>query len=106
MFVDLMEKQNPSSFVMKLNKDNYLYVVPAVDKIILAFGINFQQKTDMSLAKVFLQELEDAKRHVRNTIEAKYFPDYSKPPSELKDIEQNYKQYSNGIITFSKEYLL
>jgi hypothetical protein len=55
MFADLNDKQNPSSFVMKLNKDNNLYVVPAVDKIILAYGVNFQQKTDMSLARVFLQ---------------------------------------------------
>jgi hypothetical protein len=98
----MIDKQNPSHFTMKLNKDNNLYVIPAVDKIILAFGINFQQKTDMSLARVFLQELEDAKRHVRNTIEAKYYPDFTKPPNELKEIEQNFKQFSNGIITFSK----
>ena len=105
MLIDLVEKQNPTSIVFKLNKDNNLYVIPAVDKVILVFGINFQQRTDMSLARVFLQELEDAKRHVRNTVEAKYYPDYSRPPNELKDIEQNFKQYSNGLISFSKEKL-
>jgi hypothetical protein len=102
MMNDLIEKQCPSSIVIKLNKDNNLYVVPMIDKVILIFGINFQQKTDMSLAKVLLQEMEDAKRHVRNTIEVKYYPDFSRPPSELKEIEQNYKQYSNGFVSFSK----
>ena len=102
MMNDLIEKQNPSSLIIKLNKDNNLYVVPMVDKIILVFGINFQQKTDQSLARVLMQEMEDAKRHVRNTIEAKCYPDYTRPPSELKDIENNYKQFSNGFIAFSK----
>ena len=101
---DLIEKKNPSSLVIKMNKDNNLYAVPMVDKVILIFGINFQQRTDMSLARVALQELEDAKRHVKNSIEAKYYPDYSRPPSELKDIESNYKQFSNGFISFSKKF--
>jgi len=101
---DLIEKKTPSSIVIKMNKDNNLYVVPMVDKVILVFGINFQQKTDMSLARVALQEMEDAKRLVKNTIDTKYYPDYSRPPSELKDIESNLKQFSNGFISFSKIY--
>jgi hypothetical protein len=105
MMNDLLEKKTPPSIVIKMNKDNNLYVVPMVDKVILVFGINFQQRTDMSLARVALQEMEDAKRHVRNTIESKYYPDYSRPPSEIKDIESNFKQFSNGFISFSKKYL-
>jgi hypothetical protein len=67
----------------------------------LIFGINFSQKTDISLAKVFLQELKDTKRHVKNSIEAEYYPDYNRPPLELKDIENNPKQYACGLISFS-----
>ncbi len=101
MLVDLTEKRTPPTLILRLNKDNNLYIVPAVDRIILIYGINFSQTTDNSLARVILQELEESKRHVRNTIETKYFPDYSRPPADLKDLEPNPKNFSNGFVTFS-----
>src|SRR5689334_12141882 len=64
MNLDLIEKRNPSHIILKLNHDNILYIIPAVDKVILVYGINFSQKTDIALARVFLLELSDAKRHV------------------------------------------
>jgi len=101
MYVDLTEKKTLSPLVVKLNIDNLLYVIPSKDKISLFYGINFSQKTDVSLAKVFLQELKDSKRHVKNSIEADYYPDFSRPPLELKDIEKDFKQFSCGVISFS-----
>jgi hypothetical protein len=104
MVSELLEKKTPEIFTLKLNSNNILYLLPLQEKIMLLYGINFSQKTDISLARVFLQELEDSKRHVRNSVEAKYYPDYSRPPIELKDIEKNPKQYACGIISFSKKY--
>lgn len=69
----------------------------------MAYGINFQQKTDSALARVFLQELEDTKRHLKNTVEAKYYPDNSKPPTEVEKLEKDPKRYSNGFVVISKE---
>jgi len=100
---ELTQKKSPPVFTMKLNANNILYLLPMQEKIMLIYGINFSQKTDISLARVFLQELDDSKRHVRNSIEAKYYPDYSRPPIELKDIEKNAKQFACGIISFSKK---
>ena len=71
------------------------------DKISLAYGINFQQKTDKALARVFLQEIEDTKRHLKNTVEAKYYPDVNKPPTEVEKIEKDFKKYSNGFLVIS-----
>jgi hypothetical protein len=102
MFKELEEKKNPDPLTLRLNKDNILYIVPNVDKVILAFGINFSQSTDKSLARVFLQELEDTKRQVKSAVEPKYWNDTSKVPIELKDIEKDPKRFSNGFVLFSK----
>jgi hypothetical protein len=102
MVEDIIDKKNPSNFKIKLNENNVLHILPMQEKIMLIFGINFNQKTDISLARVFLQELEDTKRHVRNSVEAKFYPDHGRPPIELKDIEKDFKQYSCGMISFSK----
>ena len=74
------------------------------DKISLAYGINFQQKTDKALARVFLQELEDTKRHLKNTVEAKYHPDVKVPPKEVEKLEKDPKRYSNGFVVISNLY--
>jgi hypothetical protein len=102
MLNELSEKRIPSSITVKLNSDNILHLIPSVDKVTLVYGINFTHKTDKSLARVFLLELEDSKRHVKNSIEAQYFPDVNKPPAEVKNIESDYKRYSNGFLVFSK----
>lgn len=103
---DLIEKKTPSNFILKLNNDNLMYILPMGEKVMVLFGINFSQKTDVSLARVFLQELDDSKRHVKNSVEAKFYPDYSRPPLELKDIEKNPKQFACGFISFSKILLI
>jgi len=100
--VSLLEGKKETKYVkIILNNDNDLFVVPQGDKISLVYGINFQQATDKSIARVFLQEQEDTKRHVKNALEGKYYPELSKPPLEVKDICKDPK-YSNGffVLTF------
>jgi hypothetical protein len=65
-------------------------------------GINFGNKTDISLAKVILQETEDSKRHIRGVVEAKNYFDTSNPLSELSELEKDPKEFSCGFICFSK----
>lgn len=62
--------------------------------------MNFIDSKDQSLAKVFLQEIEDAKRQVKNSITAQYFPNILKAPNELLSIEKNPSRFSNGFLTF------
>ena len=101
MFSEITDKKNPSYMILKVNKDNNMYLIPSSDKITLSYGINFSQKTDKSLARVFLQELEDTKRQVRGAIEPKYCPDTSKLPIEMKDIEKDPSRFSNGFVLFN-----
>jgi len=97
----MIEKKPVSHFVIKLNHDNDLFIIPQTDKICLVYGLNLSQKTDKSLVRVFLQELEDAKRHVKNSIESKFFNETMKPPLELDGVEKNPEKYTCGLVTMS-----
>ena len=107
LFSSVLDKAMKSSteleaIVIMLNRDNKMYVIIQKEKVIVLFGVNFTQKTDYSLARVFLQEIEDTKRHIRNSLEVKSYPNSGTPPSELVGIESNFAQFSNGFIAFSK----
>jgi hypothetical protein len=102
MLSEIADKRIPNPITVKLNSDNVIHLIPSSDKVTLIYGINFTHKTDKSLARVFLLELEDSKRHVKNSIEAQYFPDVNKPPAEVLKVEQDCKRYSNGFLVFSK----
>ncbi len=97
----MIAKEKAAHFIIKLSCDNDLFVIPQADKIALVYGLNFSQKTDKSLIRVFLQELEDAKRHVKNSVESKFFNDPAKPPIELDGIENNSEKYTCGLVTMS-----
>jgi hypothetical protein len=101
MFSEISEKKNSTYISLKVNKDNFMYLIPSSDKITISYGINFSQKTDKSLARVFLQELEDTKRQVKGAIEPKYCPDTTKLPVEMKDIENDPTRFSNGFVLFN-----
>jgi hypothetical protein len=99
MLIEVKENKNPKVFKMYLNKDNILYILPLSDRIQLIYGINFNQSTDIALTKVFLQELVEAKRHVKNCIDAKIYIDNDPIPNEIKNVVGNDK-YSNGLVVF------
>ena len=99
MLLDVKEKKNPKYFKINLNKDNELYILPLSDRIQLIYGINFSQITDISLTKVFLQELLEAKRHVRNCIDAKIYIEHDQVPNEISSVV-NKDKYSNGLVVF------
>lgn len=99
-------KANPNPVSLKLNRgDNVLFLVPFKEHLSLIYGFRFPDKTEEALARNFLMELDDSKRHVKNSIEAKFFPDPSKPPLELNTLENNPKRFTSGFVTFSNEYL-
>ena len=100
---DIKAKNKPNPIYLKLNKiHNVLYLIPLADQLILIYGFCFPDKTEEALAKVFCQELDDSKRHVKSVIEAKFYPDPSKFPNELKDIETNPKRFTSGFVSFCK----
>ena len=101
MLEDVKSKKPTKLFSYHLNRDNILYILPSEDRVELIYGITFLQDTDISLAKVFLQELEEAKRHVKNCLDAKVYVKTDKDiPNDITKIDLP-GNYSNGLVVFN-----
>ena len=101
MLEDVKNKKPTKLFSYHLNRDNILYILPSEDRVELIYGITFLQDTDISLAKVFLQELEEAKRHVKNCLDAKVYVKTDKDiPNDITKIDLP-GNYSNGLVVFN-----
>ena len=96
---DIMNGVPTKIISFHLNNKNMLHVIPLSDRVQLLYGINFSQETDVSLTRIFLQELQEAKRHVRNCIDAKIYTEKDMIPNDIIKVDQP-KKYSNGLVLF------
>ena len=71
MLKEVKEKKTVKPLAFHLNEKNLVHMVPLKDNVMLVYGVDFQQPTDQSLARVFLQELKEAKNHVKNCVAGK-----------------------------------
>ena len=95
------KKQEPGkAIVFHLNEKNVVHVTPLSDNVQLVYGIDFMQKTDQSLAKVFLQELKEAKNHVKNAVPVNVYVETDEVPKNIIEIDHP-KKYSNGLVVFN-----
>jgi hypothetical protein len=76
-------KQQVKPLTIHLNEKNILHMIPLVDNVMLVYGVDFQQSTDQSLARVFLQELKEAKNHVKNCIAGNVYCEMDETPKIL-----------------------
>ena len=100
MLKSVKEKKQVKSLTFHLNEKNVLHVTPLSDNVQLLYGVDFLQKTDQSLAKVFLQELKEAKNHVKNAVPVNVFMETDEVPKNIIEIDHP-KKYSNGLVVFN-----
>ena len=98
--VDKKQKPTIKPIVFHLNDKNVVHVTPLSDNVQLVYGIDFMQKTDQSLAKVFLQELKEAKNHVKNAVPVNVYVETDEVPKNIIEIDHP-KKYSNGLVVFN-----
>lgn len=97
MLCDIKSGTIPKPITVHLNDKNVLHMLPLKDRVELIYGIDFIQKTDQSLAKVFLQEIKSAKSHVANTLGMNVFMETDEVPKNIIEIDHP-KKYSNGLV--------
>ena len=94
------KKKDIKPLVFHLNEKNVVHMVPLSDNVQLVYGVDFLQSTDQSLARVFLQELKEAKNHVKNCIAGNVYVELDEVPKNILKID-NPKKYSNGLVVFN-----
>ena len=100
MLKDILDKKTVKPLDFHLNEKNIVHMVPLKDNVMLVYGVDFQQKTDQSLARVFLQELKEAKNHVKNCINGNVYVELDETPKNIMQVD-NPKNYSNGLVVFN-----
>ena len=93
-------KKDIKPLVFHLNEKNLVHVIPLKDNVELVYGVDFIQQTDQSLAKVFLQELKEAKNHVKNCVPVNVYVETDEVPKNIIEIDHP-KKYSNGLVVFN-----
>ncbi|EQC33147.1 hypothetical protein SDRG_09134 [Saprolegnia diclina VS20] len=88
-----------SPIQIPFRRQETIYVLPQADRIVIVFSVAFQDKTDQAIARIFLQEFAEARRHVNNAPPVSFGKD---PPLELRGVP-NLRQSTDhvGYLSFA-----
>lgn len=79
-FNALADSKIPEPFTFDMRPDTQVYFCPKKGRCVVVFGIDFNEKVDKTIAKVFMQEFADGQRSQRAAPPVSFTPN---PPSEL-----------------------
>jgi len=85
-------------FHFDLRSDTKIYILPASDRVTVIFSIDFYDRFDTSIAKVFLQEFVESRRHLGNAPPCNFGLN---PPLEMKNWGITEPQGKLGFISFA-----
>lgn len=98
-FNDIEGKKAPGALIeLPYRDDEAIYIKPEADRAIIIFSIQFRDPDDVVLAKVFLQEYQDARRTMTNAPSVSY--SQKEPPLELKGVRNLRVGENNGFVSF------
>jgi len=82
----VLKNEKKGSFRFKLRSDTEIFFLPGNERCTIVFALDFKEKVDRAVAKVFLQEFVDAKRTLGAAPPVAY---NANPPLELKEFGIN-----------------
>jgi len=85
-------------FTFNLRADTILYFVPAADRVTVIYSLDFKDRVDRAVARVFLQEFVDARRTLGAAPPCGFGPN---PPTEMKAFGITEPAGNLGFLTFS-----
>jgi actin related protein 2/3 complex subunit 2 len=97
-FSAVAEGKNNDNFMFELRPDTQVYFCPSEDRVAVIFGIDFENKFDKELARIFLTELQDARRRVGSAPPVSFDVN---PSRELADFGLTEATGNIGFISFS-----
>lgn len=101
-FDSMMAGKTLEPFQFDLRSDTTVYLFPKGDRVIVIFGIDFKEKMDRAIAKVFMHEFLEARRQVQGLGSAPPVQWGSAPPMELAHFNITEPQKDKiGYISFA-----
>lgn len=90
----------PSPFKFSLRRDTVIYLIPNNDRVSVIYSLDFNEKSDRAIARVFLQEFVESRRHLGAAPPCMFSHN---PPLELKTfgITEPISDEHLGFISFS-----
>jgi len=85
-------------FKFDLRADTSIFFVPASDRVTVIYSLDFKDRVDRAVARVFLQEFVDARRSLGAAPPCAFGPN---PPAELKVFGVTEPSGNLGFLTFS-----
>jgi actin related protein 2/3 complex subunit 2 len=81
-----------------LRQDTNVFLVSGQERATIIFGIDFRERVDLAVAKIFLHEFEDARRHLQAAPPCTFS---ANPPAELKQFGITEPQGQLGFLSFA-----
>ena len=94
----LQEKPKTEKFKFDLRGDTTLYFMPRDDRVTVIFAVDFFDRVDNTIAKVFLQEFVDSRRKIGRAPPTSWG---TAPPTELHEWGITENQGNLGYISFA-----
>jgi len=97
-FSDIEAKKPGGLCEIRYRDEEAIFIKPESDRCIVIFDIQFKDSDDIVLAKVFLQEYQDARRTMSNAPSVTY--SQKEPPLELKGVRNLKVGENQGFVSF------
>lgn len=89
----------PAPFFFDIRPDTTIYFCPKADRCVIVYQMNFAERVDKAVARVFMQEFKEAQRSVQGSPPVMWSPT---PPQELADCFKITTSSNNlGFISFA-----
>jgi len=99
-FLTNMQKGGSSlePFKFNLRADTQVYLISGTERVTVIFQVDFNERVDIAVAKVFLQEFEDSRRHLGQAPVCTFNVN---PPLEMKAFGITEPQGKLGFLSFT-----
>jgi actin related protein 2/3 complex subunit 2 len=97
-FSSLLKGSKMERFKLDLRSDTAVYFVPAADRVTVIYSIDFKERVDRAVARVFMQEFIDARRALGA---APPVGVNTNPPLELKEFGVTEPTGNLAFVSFS-----
>jgi actin related protein 2/3 complex subunit 2 len=85
-------------FRFALRKDTEVFFFPGADRVIMVFALDFHERVDKAVARVFMQEFVDCRRSLGAAPPCTWGVD---PPSEMKHFNITQNSGNLGFVSFA-----